>query len=79
MDRKRRRDWKCLDLLEKTRGMGRRDRDMGTHRVAMATIGIILLTKQVDETGQSNTVLTLYELVEGESTASQGKATTGYT
>ena len=32
----------------------------------------------MDETGQKNTVLTLYELSQGESSVSQGKASTGH-
>lgn len=35
-------------------------------------MALILTTGKVDETGQKNTVLTLYELTESEATLSQG-------
>ena len=41
MDGKGRRKGKCLDLLEKTRGMGGRDCSVGTFEGAMGTTVVL--------------------------------------
>ncbi len=61
-----------LGVLEKAGGVGGWDFGMGEWVSGLGNAWLMMVLVQVEETGQKNTVLTLYELMNGEMTVGQG-------